>query len=45
MPKVPNIRHCHHLSLEDQRNAFVEDALRTRSLLELVSSLLSSVLE
>ena len=43
MSKVPNRRHC-HLSLEDQRNAFVEDALRTRSLLELVSSLLSSVL-
>jgi hypothetical protein len=33
-----------HLSLENQINAFVKDALRTCSLLELVSSLLSSVL-
>ena len=24
MPKIPNRRHCHLLSLEDQRNAFVE---------------------
>jgi hypothetical protein len=31
MSKVPNRRHC-HLSLEDQRNAFVEDSLRTLTL-------------
>jgi hypothetical protein len=43
MSKVPNRKQC-HLSLKDQRNAFVEDALTTCSLLELVSSLHSSVL-